>query len=426
MGIIIPPKLVLTLTDRLWLSLAVMLIAGPATVWFGYWACQDLWPRVTIDCVAEQADVIVDGQHRGRTPCTIRLGLKEHKLDLYCLGYKSMSVPLDLTDGARPGVFKMQDLQGVLDIRVQPAGIGAHVRVRGEDPARGGSSTFLLDAGDYTVEVAAAGYHSRALPVTIERGARKSVAVSLTWVGVGTLLDFYVPTGWTARYEAPVSDRKGLRYAWNLGDGTRSTAVELEHSFATCGTYVTSLYVTTAEGDLISRTCHTHVSPGLRSSGSKGDALPAWVDAEFAELAFTPVYSGGRLAYQAGVRLHVAGAPPTQPTGMVWYRVELTPRGEDKPSHAVSLMFRRGNAALGEPDAWHKEWLTWTGDQWIAQVSATTQLRHPNAPVIEFSVPVPASFDASRGFKWRARIDLCQPDLNSSDGTDEMEYPLGG
>ena len=426
MGIIIPPKLVLTLTDRLWLSLAVMLIAGPATVWFGCWACQDIWPRVTIDCVAEQADVIVDGQHRGRTPCTIRMGRGRHELELYRPGYESTIAPLNVPEDLPLAEYKLEDRQGVLDIRVYPAGIGAQVCVRGEAAPSSGSSAFPLDVGDYTVEVSAAGYHSRELPVEVERGTRKTVEISLSPIGVEALLDSYIPSGWTVGYEAPVSGREGLRYKWNLGDGTRSSAVAFGHSFADCGTYSTSLDVTTAEGDSVSRKCHTHVSEGLRASDTEGDTLPPWVDAKVAELGFVPVYSGGRLEYQASVRLHLAEAPPVRPAGsLLWYRVELTPRGEDHPTHAASLMFRRGNATLGEPEAWHREWLTWVGDQWIAQASATTQLWPPNVPVIEFSVPVPASFDPGRGFKWRARIDLCQPDLNSSDTTDEREYPLG-
>jgi formylglycine-generating enzyme required for sulfatase activity len=140
------------------------------------------WAMVTINSEPSGAEIVVDGQSRGKTPAAIEVMAGRHPLELRHESFKPWTTdiqvkanePLDL------GSVKLGVPDGELTVRSDPSGAGVTVSgvYRGVTPL---TVTVRPDVGQ-PIAVAKAGYETSTREIALKASERRALEVALTGI----------------------------------------------------------------------------------------------------------------------------------------------------------------------------------------------------------------------------------------------------
>jgi formylglycine-generating enzyme required for sulfatase activity len=140
------------------------------------------WGNVTITSEPAEAEVIVNGEARGRTPLTTQVLAGNHPIELRLQGFKSWTtdVQVKANEPLSLGPIKLGLPDGRLALRSEPAGASVSVAgvYRGQTPIELDLRPDLAQA----VVLNLPGYEAVTREVTIAPGERRALSVPLTGV----------------------------------------------------------------------------------------------------------------------------------------------------------------------------------------------------------------------------------------------------
>jgi len=149
-----------------------------------------------VDSKPQGAAVIIDGIHKGQTPCTIEdILVGNHTLKLVKEGFKDYQDHLKLaqtTSGITPIVAQLEEQFAVLDVTSTPP--EARVSVNGEFKGRTPWPVSNLRDGKYTITIEKLGYETVVREIEITRTQDSKLDVPLA-KATGTLVLNILPMG---------------------------------------------------------------------------------------------------------------------------------------------------------------------------------------------------------------------------------------
>ena len=149
---------------------------------------------VRIESVPPGAAVMIDGIHKGQTPCAVEdVLIGDHKLKVVCEGFKDFETDLRLAQtGIFPVTVKLEERFASLDVVTLPA--DARVTLNEEFKGRSPLQVSGLRDGTYTVTIEKTGYDKITRQVEIRQNKDAKLDINLE-KGTGLLSLNVSPSG---------------------------------------------------------------------------------------------------------------------------------------------------------------------------------------------------------------------------------------